>query len=128
MSADTTYSPPCLKCGGSCCKYVAIEIDKPTTKKDYDHIRWYLFHKNVNVFIDHDKKWFIEFRTPCENLTNSNRCSKYIERPHICRKHGTSDGDCEYYDTPYQAYFKSSYEFERYLEQKRIDWAFKSHV
>lgn len=127
MTNNNDYIPPCMQCGGSCCKYVAIEIGKPTTKTEYDHIRWYLLHKDVNVFVDHDKKWFVEFRSPCENLTKQYRCTDYFKRPEICRDHGTSHGECEFYDTPYHLYFKSSYEFEKYLEKKGIDWQFKSH-
>ena len=68
------FQPPCEECGGRCCEYIAIEIDKPNTKSDYDHIRWYLIHRDVNVFIDHDRKWYIEFRTPCELLSKKKRC------------------------------------------------------
>lgn len=119
------YNAPCDNCGGRCCSYVAIEIDKPKAKKDFDIIRWYLAHKDVNVFIDHNKNWHIEFRTPCEFHGLDNRCAIYEKRPSICREHGTSEGDCEFYDSPYIEYFASCGEFEQYLDKKGIDWRVK---
>jgi len=116
------YQAPCGECGGRCCAYVAIEIDKPKSKKDYDVIRWYLSHKNVNVFIDHDNKWHVEFRTPCEYQKSDKKCGIYSIRPTICREHGTREGDCEFYDTPYAHYFTSCQNFESYLTEKGIDW------
>ena len=72
-----TYVPPCEECGGKCCDYVAIEIDTPKTKTDFDNIRWYLVHENINVFIDHNKKWHVEFRTPCEKQLSDKKCGIY---------------------------------------------------
>ncbi len=126
-TTDEIFTPPCEACGGKCCEYIAIEIDKPTTKTDYDHIRWYLLHKKVNVFIDYDRKWYVEFRTPCEVQDSSKKCSIYEKRPKICREHGNTDGECEYYDNPYMHYFKTAREFERFLEKKGIDWKFKRY-
>ncbi len=120
------FQPPCDACGGSCCRYVAIEIDRPTTKQDYDHIRWYLLHRDVSVFIDHDRKWYIEFRTPCEKQREDNRCGIYNRRPKICRDHGNVEGECEYYDSPYREYFSTEKAFLTYLEKKGKDWKFKN--
>lgn len=119
------YKAPCEECGGKCCGYVAIEIDKPKGKKDYDIIRWYLAHQNVNVFIDHDKNWHVEFRTPCEFQSSEKKCMIYTKRPAICREHGTSEGDCEFFDSPYIEYFSSCKEFEAYLDRKGVDWKAK---
>ena len=122
-----SFIPNCEKCGGSCCNYVAIEIDKPTTKQNCDHIRWYLLHKDVNVFIDHDKNWFVEFRTPCEKQNPSDyKCTIYSKRPKICRDHGNDDESCEYYDSPYFKYFSNAPQFEKYLNSRGIDWRYKN--
>ncbi len=126
MSTET-FQPPCFKCGGRCCNYVAIEIDRPSSKKDYDYIRWYLAHKKVNVFVDHEKNWFVEFRTDCEFKEKNHRCSIYNERPNICRGHGNGEGECEFYDSPYSAYFSSLKEFEDYLEKKNKKWRYSKH-
>ena len=119
------FKPPCEECGGRCCNYVAVELEKPKGKKDYDSIRWYLAHKNVNVFVDHSKNWFVEFRTPCDKKNLKNRCTIYNTRPVICRNHGNFEGSCEHYDTPYKEYFSTVREFEKYLENRKIDWKFK---
>lgn len=119
------FSPPCDKCGGSCCSYVTVELDKPASKSDYDSIRWYLAHQNVNVFVDHSRTWFVEFRTPCDKMNSDNRCTIYKTRPSICRDHGNFEGSCEYYASPYREYFSTVKEFEKYLENKKIDWKFK---
>lgn len=116
------YLAPCDECGGRCCRYVAIGIDRPRSKNDYDTMRWYLAHKDVNVFIDHEKNWFVEFRTPCEEQDANSRCLIYGRRPAICRKHGNTEGGCEFYDTPYSEYFSSLEELESYLDSKGIDW------
>lgn len=123
-----SFAPPCRDCGGKCCNYIAVELDKPTSKRDYDHIRWYLSHKNVNVFIDHYNKWHVEFRTPCEELTRNRECAVYESRPLICRNHGNSEGECEYYDTPYKEYFSTMTQFEKYLDEKKINWKFRFHI
>jgi len=58
------------RCKGctQCCTNVSVEMDKPTTKTEYDQIFWLLLHKNVAVYIDHEKDWLVEFETPCEEL------------------------------------------------------------
>ena len=124
---ELVNTPPCRECEGKCCQYVAIEIGKPASKTDYDHIRWYLYHKNTNVFIDHDKKWYVEFRTPCEEQDVAFNCKIYKKRPGICRKHGNLEGECEYYDSPYLKYFSNNKEFLKYLKEKNIDWEFKQY-
>ena len=68
----------CEDCPAQCCKYVALEIDKPETKKDWDNIFWYLHHQNIVVFIDQDNDWMIEFRTPCKNLLNNNIIHRFF--------------------------------------------------
>ena len=122
-----SFQPPCEECGGKCCNYIAIQIDKPVNKKDYDYIRWYLTHKNVNIFIDHERNWYVEFRTPCDYHQKNNRCSIYTSRPEICRQHGNGEGECEFYDTPYSAYFSSLGEFENYLTKINRDWKYRKH-
>ena len=65
---------PCYGCD-KCCRYVALEIDTPEDREDIDQIRWFLVHKNVWIFIDHDDSWNIQFNTPCENLDEEGNCS-----------------------------------------------------
>lgn len=75
----------CDGCGAKCCRYVAIEIDTPETKEDFENIKWYVCHKNINVYFDCDDVWHIEFLTPCEFIGDDNLCTIYEKRPQICR-------------------------------------------
>jgi Fe-S-cluster containining protein len=86
----------CDKCKGMCCKYVAMEIDTPKTKKDFENIKWFVCHKNVNVFVDKENKWNIEFLTPCEFLGKNNLCLAYKRRPKICRDY--SQEECLFFN------------------------------
>ena len=120
---------PCFECKAMCCRYLAMEIDRPTSKREYDQIRWFLLHRNVFVFIDHDKAWYLEFETPCEALDpDTHHCTKYDERPRICREHGEQDvPECDFHgEEPHIARFATTDEFEAYLERKGIDWRWKS--
>lgn len=125
---NSNYNPPCGKCEARCCRYVAIEIERPKTKRDYDFIRWYLLHDNVNVFADHDKVWYVEFRSGCSALGEDGGCTQYSSRPDICRTHASKDGDCEFFDSPYSLRFSEAKEFETWLEGKGIDWRMKKHL
>ncbi len=117
----------CTRCDGRCCRYIATELDRPRGKRDYDNIRWFLLHRNVSVYVDRDRQWFIEFQTPCRELQPDNRCGRYAARPRICRNHNTGDEACERYDPePYRICFHNVHQFEAYLEQRGIDWRFKT--
>ena len=125
MTAENEFIPPCVECGGQCCDYVAIEIDKPRTKTDYDYIRWYLLHEKVHIFIDHEKNWHVEFRTGCTEQKKDKNCGIYTTRPKICQDYGETDGECQYFDNPYHIYFSTVEEFEQFLTNKGVDWKFK---
>ena len=45
----------CEGCDAMCCKYIAMEIDCPEDAEDFEDIKWYVCHKNVNVFVDQEK-------------------------------------------------------------------------
>ncbi len=123
--ADKNHDLPCDRCGAGCCRYVAVEIDEPTSKRDYDHIRWYLLHNNVHVFADHEGYWYVEFETDCGSLDAEARCGSYERRPRICRHHGEKDATCEFMDDPHMVRFSNAEEFENYLDEQGIQWRFK---
>lgn len=75
---------PCFQCA-KCCTYVAIEIDPPTTMKEYDYIVWYLYHEGLSVFVDWEGDWFVKFETRCKHLTPQGLCGVYESRPAICK-------------------------------------------
>ncbi len=117
----------CKKCGAACCRHVALEIDRPTCKRDYDNIRWYLMHKDVNVFIDSDSEWYIKFSADCENINKDGDCAIYKQRPKICREYPGDDNNCEFVgeDEYYEELFTNARDFEKYLEGKNVDWRWK---
>src|SRR5436190_17100327 len=71
---DPDDPEPCAGCG-DCCRYVTAQIKSPRSRVDYDEIRWFLLHENIQVFIDEDG-WYIEFATRCRKLDGW-RCSIY---------------------------------------------------
>ncbi|MBD3419863.1 MAG: YkgJ family cysteine cluster protein [Chitinivibrionales bacterium] len=121
------YQKLCKKCTALCCRHVALNIEKPTTKQDYDNIRWYLMHKNVHVSIDHENEWLLEFVTDCEYLGPRNECTNYENRPKVCRDYPEKDTLCvfEADHRPYKKLFTNHKQFERYLEKKGKKWKFK---
>jgi len=108
----------CGNCS-DCCKYVALELDKPTDADDFENIIWYLHHKNVNVYIGWDNKWYLEFITPCQQLNKSGLCKIYEKRPKMCREY--QQEDCtKYNDEPAEKfYFKSADDFKKYISNKK---------
>lgn len=117
----------CSQCDAYCCRHVAMQIDKPRCKGDYDKIRWYLLHENIWVSIDLDGNWILEFRTPCRNIDCQNRCADYIHRPKLCRDYPGKSELCEKQTDQlcYVHLFTNASEFEKYLDEQRIDWRFK---
>ena len=37
----------CEGCDAKCCKHVAVEIDEPEEKEDFENIKWYVCHSVV---------------------------------------------------------------------------------
>lgn len=119
---DPASGPPCHDCTARCCKYFALEIDRPTTPRDHDHIRWYLLHEHVVVWMQ-SGDWYLEVRTPCRHLLPDNQCAIYHTRPQICREYGwpenpSDDAPCEYFtgEGGYDLFFDSAEAFDRWSE------------
>ncbi|MBD3321051.1 MAG: hypothetical protein GF350_08165 [Chitinivibrionales bacterium] len=126
-TASDSQTIACMKCKARCCRHVALQIETPSCKRDYDNIRWFLLHKGVKVFKDHDGEWLIEFDARCENLTKTHRCGDYENRPKVCRDYPASDHECEFGSerSPYKLLFTNAGQFEKYLDRKKIDWRWK---
>lgn len=106
----------CEKCDGKCCKYVAIEIDTPESLEDFENIRWYVAHKNINVYVDEDYTWHVEFLTPCEFLGENNLCGIYEKRPTICREY--NQDECLFYNDYEEKFtFRNLEEVDDYIEE-----------
>ncbi len=109
----------CATCGAKCCRYVVVELDKPTSKIDREEIRWLLAHENVLVYIDGDDgTWNVQFNTPCTHLDADNRCTIYRRRFDICRDHDADtceSSDGEQTDT----IFRTTEDFDRWHRAKK---------
>ncbi len=108
----------CMKCGGKCCRYFALEIDEPEDFDDFDSIRWYLYHGSNYVFVE-EGKWYLCVTTHCRNLDGNRRCLVYDRRPLICREHDASE--CEFEDEMewnYDRCFRTPEEVEKYMRKQ----------
>jgi Fe-S-cluster containining protein len=106
-----------MLCDGcdECCRYIALQIDKPTTAEDYDYIMWFLLHQDVHVYIDFENDWFLEFATPCKALDPKTRlCKIYNKRPNICREHKQKDCVRHNSDQAEKISFNTADEFKEY--------------
>ncbi len=111
--------PLCKKCAGLCCRYLALPIETPTDKDDFDDIRWYLAHEGISIFVEKGD-WYINIANRCKHLTRENLCDIYDTRPKICR--GYHHETCDYHsgDYGYELFFTSTEELNEYLLQKGI--------
>ncbi len=109
---------PCGLCLADCCKEVAVSINSPKTKKDWDEIKWLVAHKNIQVFKDFENDWLVEFFTPCEKLDTKNRCTIYKKRPYICKNHPADNCIKTDPDKYYKVLFKNFEDVEKYLKEK----------
>lgn len=113
---------PCLVCLADCCKEVAVAINPPKSKADWDEIKWLVAHKNVSVYKDFENDWLVEFVTPCEKLNEQNRCTIYKKRPSICKDHSFENcikTDPHNYS---KILFKNLEDVEKYLKKKNFKW------
>ena len=104
----------CKYCPAKCCHYFALPIDKPTTWKDFDSVRWFLMHDRASVFTD-EGTWYLLVHTSCRHLRSDNLCAVYHARPQICRAYSTTN--CEYEDNwVYDHYWETPEQIEEYAE------------
>jgi Fe-S-cluster containining protein len=109
---------PCSGCG-DCCSYVAIEIDAPTTNRDYDQIFWYLTHHGVSVYVDWEGDWYAEFQSMCAHLTPQRTCAIYAERPEICSAFSWEECERTTREPAARHLFRGPGEFFAWLERRR---------
>jgi Fe-S-cluster containining protein len=110
---------PCFQCA-RCCTYVAIEIDAPTTMREYDYVVWYLYHEGVSVFVDFENAWYVKFETRCRNLTNAGLCAIYERRPAICKDFDWRECENHLKDEPVDRWlFEAPDAFLAWLAERR---------
>jgi len=105
----------CNKCSALCCRYFALEIDKPTTRNDFENIRWYISHEKTSVFIQRGK-WYLNVKNRCKHLDGGNRCAMYENRPAICRRLDASG--CEYHDQNGVREIRTLKQLSLYLDER----------
>jgi Fe-S-cluster containining protein len=81
-----------------CCRYLALPIEPPEDRDDFDDIRWYLLHTGVSVFVE-DGEWYLYVAADCRHLQPDYRCGIYQTRPRICRQYTTDN--CDYHSGEY---------------------------
>jgi Fe-S-cluster containining protein len=112
---------PCEGCD-HCCRYIALQIDTPRKKADFENIRWYLLHRSVSIVIDWDGAWILQFDTPCDWLVDG-KCTHYELRPEICREYDPKE--CERY-LPSQSYkflLKTEADLQKYVAEREVSLA-----
>jgi Fe-S-cluster containining protein len=105
----------CHKCQAACCRYLALPIDKPKSRSDYDDIRWYLTHKDVSVFVE-EGDWYINFNADCRHIDGKHRCAIYDHRPKICRGYSTHDCDHTSDEYDHELHFTNDRQMEEYMK------------
>jgi uncharacterized protein len=114
-ATDVHYN--CARCTAACCQYVSTEIDTPTTRADFDNIRWYVMHPGVRVYMDDENCWFVQFMSRCQHLGADNRCQIYETRPQICRD--LKPTECEFALGPGDRhYFTRLEEVDQWLAER----------
>ena len=108
----------CEHCTAVCCRYLALPIDLPECKRDFDDIRWYLMHDNISIFVE-DGDWYIQFATTCRHLELDNRCGVYETRPQICREYKPGECDYEGGAHDYEQLFTRPEHLDAYVAQRR---------
>lgn len=106
----------CEHCVAYCCRYIALPIDRPTTRKDFDDIRWYLLHEGISVFVE-DGEWYISMETVCRHLRPDYRCGIYEQRPRICREYSTSGCDYHSGDYGWEQHFTCPEHLDEYVRE-----------
>jgi len=108
----------CGECPGLCCRYVALPIETPEDKEDYDDIRWYLCHEDITVFVEEDD-WYINIKNKCRHLSDEGyRCEIYDKRPKICRGYRHKDCDFVEGEYDYELHFTDDKQMEEYIKIK----------
>ncbi|HOA74329.1 MAG TPA: YkgJ family cysteine cluster protein [Phycisphaerae bacterium] len=106
----------CEQCVALCCRYFAFEIDKPTTKRDFEDLRWYIYHQDTIIFVEKGR-WYMQINRPCKELLPDNRCGVYEKRPAICREYTTKNCDWHGDDYDYEHLFTEADQIEQYAKQ-----------
>ncbi len=108
----------CEHCTATCCRYIALPLDKPRTPADFDDLRWFLVHEGVSVFVE-DGDWYINIKNKCRHLADDDyQCTIYDKRPKICRKYKYKDCDYVEGEYDYELHFTDDKQMAEYIRIK----------
>jgi uncharacterized protein len=103
----------CDHCVAKCCRYLALPLDTPKQRKDFDTFRWFLVHRMTSIFVQKGT-WYLQVHNECRHLLPDHRCGIYETRPQICREHSTVN--CEYDDDwTYDLLFETPEQLDEYV-------------
>jgi len=107
----------CEHCTAVCCRYIALPVDTPQTRADFDDLRWFLLHERVSIFVE-DGDWYVCFHTPCRHLLPDNRCGIYATRPRICRDYDTDNCDYHLGDYEWELHFTCAEHLDDFVRER----------
>ena len=111
----------CDKCNAACCRTVAVGIEKPTTKEDWEDIKWQVAHKNIIVYLDNEDDWVVEFEDDCEFIDpKTNKCTIYEKRPKKCREHSMDNCIKNGEGDVFKIMFRNPQDVDDYLANKQL--------
>lgn len=106
----------CNQCVALCCRYFAFNIEAPTTKRDFEDLRWYLLHEDTILFVE-DGDWYLQVNRPCKALLPDSRCGIYETRPTICRGYKTDKCDWHGDEYGYEQLFTEPEQIARFAKE-----------
>ena len=113
-----TSAHPCSRCT-ICCTYIVVQLDRPRSRRQISDYIWYLYHKNVNIYLDWDDDWWIQFDTQCEKLSEHGLCGAYMTRPDACREYKIDECERHNEAAACQYFFADADSMIRYLKKHR---------
>ncbi|MFN3604156.1 MAG: YkgJ family cysteine cluster protein [Leptonema sp. (in: bacteria)] len=105
----------CILCTG-CCNYITVPIDPPT-EENLDLYTWYLYHKNIEIYLDHEEQWQLLIKTPCKHLLPNGHCNIYSHRPNICKEYDPKN--CSRTGKDYQILITNANQLLRYIKKNK---------
>ena len=110
----------CARCTALCCRYVAVEIDEPEDDQDFDNIRWYVSHENVQVYQDDNGDWYIQFFTRCRHLGEKYECTIWPNHYAICKEYEMRQCEFTLGQGGEKHLFRCAEDVDRYVEATRV--------
>ncbi len=102
--------------GNFVCENLAIEMSYPKTKPDIEAFLYYLYHEDVELFVDNYYDWFLLLKGKCSKLAKNGNCKIKDRQADECTQHGHEVESLE--DTA-KYHFRNEWELVRYLKENR---------